>query len=56
VQNDFPALPVREDEHVLVHVARYPSDQPSPSPELCAEHLGPPIELRLPPTARSLLR
>ncbi len=69
--NTFPALPVREGEHVLVRFARF--DDPaahaghrralerSPSwaalgRRLAAHLLAPPQELRLEPTARSLLR
>jgi hypothetical protein len=55
VRNDFPALPVREGEHVLVHVTRSSGGGPGTIPDLGAARLGPPIELRLAPTARSLL-
>jgi NIPSNAP len=52
--NTFPALPVREDEHVLVGFVAYDDDaavdRPEPSFGRVLQHL------RLAPTARSLLR
>ena len=55
--NNFPALPVREGEHVLVRIARSP-DVAAPSAwrefEVFLE--SPPQVLRLQPTDRSLLR
>jgi hypothetical protein len=56
VENDFPALPVREGEQVLVQITRCPGNGTRTKPDLSQERLGPPVELRLAPTARSLLR
>ena len=70
-ENTFPALPVREGEHVLVRVTRFESpadhadvlDRLTRSTEWEAaerslsDHLaGPTRRLRLRPTSRSLLR
>jgi len=53
---DFPALPVREGEHVVVRVAR-DGDGPAPLDPVPAGRLaGPPQRLRLEPTQRSRLR
>jgi hypothetical protein len=64
-RNDYEALPVREGEHVLVHVSRYangvqrPRGEDDPAVQEARRHLGPnlvsALELRLAPTARSLL-
>jgi hypothetical protein len=55
--NNFPALPVREGEHVLVRIARSPDvAAPSGWREFEALLEGPPQVLRLEPTDRSLLR
>lgn len=58
--NTFPALPVREGEHVVVRVARYEDEaahRPPDTPrELLDQLTAPPVELRLRPTARSRLR
>ena len=72
VPNDFPALPVREGEHVLVWFGRFADDaglreqeewiDRSPAwrravEEATLRHLdAPPERLRLRPTTRSLLR
>ena len=56
--NDFPRLPVREGEHVLVGLAMLgdaTSDR-QPEPELFGFLAGAPRSLRLAPTARSALR
>lgn len=71
-ENTFPALPVRTGEHVFGWFARFPSlahlsrhlHQLERSdrwrehtlPELSRMLAGPPQQLRLAPTARSLLR
>jgi len=69
-QNTFPALPVRENEHVFVRFARFSSldehtaygEQPTRAParrdedELQQRLTRQPQQLRLQPTARSLLR
>jgi NIPSNAP len=71
-QNTFPALPVRTGENVFVWLARFPSAahlgdhlhrlersdrwQEGVLPTLSAMLSGAPQELRLAPTARSLLR
>lgn len=49
-KNTFPALPVREDEHALVVLARPGVDIPTPKGALKSDRL------RLQPTARSALR
>jgi hypothetical protein len=63
--NNFPRLPVREGEHVLVWFARFGSDMDfmtaKPALEKAAAQLGdglarPPEVLRLEPTERSELR
>jgi hypothetical protein len=70
--NSFPALPVREGEHVVVRFARYPSEQEHAAylerlrqrrlwreeieRQLTARLAGPPQRLRLQPTPRSALR
>jgi hypothetical protein len=70
--NDFPRLPVREGEHAFVwitsfandaeherhraNLARSPAWKESVEPELTTYFESPPEELRLAPTARSLLR
>jgi len=56
--NDFPRLPVREGEHVLVGLAMLgdaTSDR-QPEPELFGFLAAAPRSLRLAPTARSALR
>lgn len=69
-ENTFPALPVRENEHVFVRFARFSSldehtaygEQPMRAParrdedELQQRLTRQPEQLRLQPTARSLLR
>jgi hypothetical protein len=71
-ENTFPALPVRTGEHVFAWLARFdtPADLASHAdqlercgawrdhvlPALSATLIGPPQQLRLSPTARSLLR
>ena len=57
--NTFPAPPVREGEHVVVRVARYEDEaahRADTPRELLDQLAAPPVELRLRPTARSLLR
>jgi hypothetical protein len=70
--NDFPALPVREGEHVVVRFARHADVDAHAAyrrrlaqswtwreevgPELRARLAGPPQRLRLEPTPRSWLR
>jgi hypothetical protein len=69
--NDFPALPVREGEHVVVRVARFPDPDARAgaaerlaasaswaalTAELAGYLTGPSTELHLRPTGRSLLR
>lgn len=66
--NTFPALPVREGENAFVWVARFDDaaayarhlagwdGQPEVRTELAKRLNGPPVRLRLAPTARSLLR
>ncbi|MFG1923063.1 NIPSNAP family protein [Cryptosporangium sp. NPDC048952] len=60
--NNFPALPVREGENVLVRFARWTDHAAAEqgraaAAALLAEHLlAPPHELRLEPTDRSKLR
>ena len=69
--NDYPALPVREDDRVVVRVSRFDDlaahadhvRRAARSPAYAAavaaltpRWAGPPRELRLEPTARSLLR
>jgi quinol monooxygenase YgiN len=63
--NTFGALPVREGEHVIVRFGRYPDEHAhmaagsarNQATAILAPHLlGAPIELRLKPTPRSLLR
>lgn len=70
-QNAYPALPVRTDTHVLIWFCSFPTadqyrehtDRLSKSPvwqqtvlpELLARLVSPPRQLRLTPTARSLL-
>jgi hypothetical protein len=59
--NDFPALPVREGEHVVVWVQRtHGADHRQALDEIAATALptlvGPPVHLRLDPTHRSRLR
>ena len=59
VDNEFPALPVRTGEHVLVHVARFAdvaAYRDVSMPPLASWLAGPPQVLRLAPTARSRLR
>jgi hypothetical protein len=70
-ENTFPALPVRTGENVFVWLARFPDQdrldgclrqiesgdwQDRVLPALSAVTVGPPQQLRLAPTARSLLR
>jgi len=71
-ENTFPALPVRAGENVFVWLARFPGQpeldacrrrlassadwQDRVLPALSAMTAGPPQQLRLEPTARSLLR
>jgi hypothetical protein len=58
-ENNFPALPVRTGEHVFVWFTRWPDpDHPGgPVPTSIVDRLtGPPQQLRLAPTGRSLLR
>ena len=71
-ENTFPALPVRQGEHVFAWIARFPSDadldglpgrleqsarwQARVRPVLSTGLVGDPQMLRLAPTARSLLR
>jgi hypothetical protein len=47
--NNFPRLPIREGEHVLVWLTRSPLDRPVPDRVVKVEHL------RLAPTGRSAL-
>jgi hypothetical protein len=70
--NDFPKLPVREGEHAFVWITSFASDADyqrhradlarsptwpkSVEPEIARYLKSPPQELRLAPTARSLLR
>jgi hypothetical protein len=71
-RNDFPKLPIREGEHAFVwitsfanaaeherhraNLARSPTWKETVEPELASYFESPPQELRLAPTARSLLR
>lgn len=60
-ENDFPALPLREGEHVVVWVQRTDGDDRRRElDDLAAATmpglLGPPVHLRLDPTPRSRLR
>jgi len=61
-ENTFPALPVRTGENVFVWLARFPSQAHLDDhlrqalPVLSALTVGAPQQLRLAPTARSLLR
>lgn len=60
-ENDFPALPVREGEHVVVWVQRTDSDDHRQTVDDIAvatlpDLLGAPVHLRLDPTPRSRLR
>ncbi len=54
--NNYPALPIREDEHLVVTVAR--TDTAAPAPALPGDlpTSGPVRVLRLAPTARSAVR
>ena len=56
--NSFPALPVREGEHVLAWIAMFADrDSAHPLPSGLEQHSSKPVEtLRLLPTARSRLR
>jgi hypothetical protein len=55
-RNEYPPLPVREGEHVVVRVAR-DSDGPARlGPVLAKALAGPPQRLRLEPTSKSRLR
>lgn len=69
--NDFPALPVREGEHVVVRVARFPGPEARAqaaerlaagaawaalTEELAGHLVEPSTDLHLRPTGRSLLR
>lgn len=65
--NDYPALPVREGEHVVVHLSRYrgrdqfealqhDSEWQEAQRLVAEDALASPVELHLAPTARSLLR
>jgi hypothetical protein len=60
-ENDFPALPVREGEHVVVWVQRNGGVDHGPALDDIAmvslpTLAGPPVHLRLDPTPRSRLR
>jgi hypothetical protein len=53
-ENTFPALPVRAGEQVLISFSPFAAG--APPPELLARLVREPEQLRLEPTARSLLR
>jgi quinol monooxygenase YgiN len=55
-ENTFPALPVRTGENVFASLARFPSETHLDSYLRQAESSGAAQQLRLAPTARSLLR
>jgi quinol monooxygenase YgiN len=55
-ENTFPALPVRTGENVFASLARFPSEAHLDGYLRHAGNSGAPQQLRLAPTARSLLR
>jgi quinol monooxygenase YgiN len=55
-ENTFPALPVRTGENVFASLARFPSEAHLDGYLRQAESSSAPQQLRLAPTARSLLR
>ena len=58
-ENNFPALPVRAGEHVLVWMHRADAQTLPAEVEIARRFLGPmadPVQLRLQPTSRSRLQ